>query len=68
MYHCYHRSPSTHVPPMSHTLSLNPSCMSDLMLNPCVGMMWLMSSSDNCNTGNETELEEMEEMEKMKEI
>ena len=31
-------------PPMSQTLSLNPSVWTDLMLNPCVGVMVLMSS------------------------
>lgn len=34
-------------PPMSHTLSFKPSCMSDLMLKPCVGVMVVMSSSDS---------------------
>ena len=31
-------------PPMSQTLSLNPSVWTDLMLNPCVGVIVLMSS------------------------
>ncbi|KAJ3625973.1 hypothetical protein MTP99_016505 [Tenebrio molitor] len=29
---------------MSHTFSLKPSEMTDLMLNPAVGVMWFMSS------------------------
>ena len=33
-------------PPMSHTLSLKPSLLKDLMLNPWVGMMCWISSSD----------------------
>jgi len=32
---------------MSHTFSLNPSCIKLLMLKPCVGMMCVMSSSLN---------------------
>jgi hypothetical protein len=32
---------------MSQTFSLNPSCIKDLMLNPCVGMIWVISSSDS---------------------
>lgn len=32
-------------PPISHTLSLKPSWSTDLMLNPCVGIVCVMSSS-----------------------
>ena len=35
------------VPPISQTLSLNPSCINDLMLKPCVGMICDMSSSES---------------------
>jgi hypothetical protein len=36
------------LPPISHTFNLMPSLDNDLMLKPCVGMVWVMSSSDNC--------------------
>lgn len=29
----------------THTFNLNPSCCIDLMLNPCVGIVWDISSS-----------------------
>ena len=38
-------------PPMSHTLSLKPLCCTDLMLNPCVGVMCDTSSCERHREG-----------------
>ena len=34
-------------PPMSQTFNLNSECMSDLILNPWVGIIWVISSSES---------------------
>jgi len=43
-------------PPMSHTLSLKPLCCTDLMLNPCVGVMCDTSSCERQREGASAEV------------
>ena len=43
-------------PPMSHTLSLKPLCCTDLMLNPCVGVMCDTSSCERHCEGASAEV------------